>query len=439
MATAPKEGRTRTSSHSSSGSLWRHDRKHKHPIGGRRFLFIAGYCAVAVSLLGIVSGSAVASTTRDTSSGSSAALYVQVNPLEDNSSSVLIQAEEPYTAAVPSTITYVPVAEGTVSANSSEITVPWSAALSDFAQTTGGMVNFMAVESNGQELAQELFTTVLGTSSSTSQARGHVQSATTESTVPTISLGTLQAVISDPSTTTLSRVAHTVHAFARSPEHFDSLTPASSVTPDGGVCVITELSSDEILTRIGELHVADLSGSSGEYISSNQTDNTIEVGFSLTAGSGFSDDGTLGLSNSITSGGGFTHDGGYSQYVDEHVYYAEYDLGGDCAGYYLEATSTPGDAQPGVNSAPTDPYGSCSADPNGFATVPSDGSWGDDRSTAYFYSGIANWLGFSFSGSDGYDSDVFEKWSTAKGAPATDVCGNVDPVQDSTIFWNNPA
>lgn len=235
--------------------------------------------------------------------------------------------------------------------------------------------------------------------------------------------------ISRASVTGIGRVS-----FSRAP------SIGSSTASKARACVFLQRSSTEGVTRIGELHVANSSGMTGHYDSSNAADAVVSVGASLTGGSGtFSGDGSISISNSIGSGGGFKNQGAYSWYVNGHLYYGRFQgEGTECvAPWLLESTSSVGDAFPGTRSAPVNPYGKCGSDPNGHATVAANGGyWGYDYSRAHTYDGSFSWFGFGFSTSNGFTSDVQERWDN-NGSPTTLVCGDVNPVQDSRIFWND--
>lgn len=95
-----------------------------------------------------------------------------------------------------------------------------------------------------------------------------------------------------------------------------------------------------------------------------------------------------------------------------------------------------GDAFPGSSAPAPNPYGRCYLDPHEYATVASiNGHWNEDRSTAWYYNGIATVFGFTFGGSSGFTSVVNEGWDN-NGPTETDVCGNKYPVQDSTVYYD---
>ena len=203
-------------------------------------------------------------------------------------------------------------------------------------------------------------------------------------------------------------------------------------------CQVKQLSSTESTTRIGELHVTAQAGVSGNFNSGNTADNNITVGFSSSGSDGtYSVDGSVTVSNSIGTGGGFGRTGYFLRYVDGDVYYGRFIEACPASDwYFIQATSSVGDAFPGSQSPPLEPYPSCADDPNGHAVVAAGGGhWNDDRSRAYGYTGIANLFGFKFGGSDGYTNVINEGWDDS-GPDATFVCGNKNPMPTSSVFWD---
>jgi hypothetical protein len=214
--------------------------------------------------------------------------------------------------------------------------------------------------------------------------------------------------------------------------------PADSRPDAQNRCTYVDLNPPvEVTSRVGELHVAGQQGVTGYYNTGDTADNTISVGGSA-SGTDWTYDGTLTLTNSISANGGFSRSDGFLAYVNSHIYYAEYTGNGpDCPYRYItEATSSVGDSFPGSSTPQINPYSRCANDPNGYAEVASDGGhWNDDRSVAWTYQGSATVFGFRFGGSNGFTSHVNEGWDDS-GPDATFVCGNADPVQDSSIFYD---
>jgi hypothetical protein len=213
---------------------------------------------------------------------------------------------------------------------------------------------------------------------------------------------------------------------------------STSVSPDA--CGYFQVSSAEGVTRLGELHVASLVGMAGTYGDTVTADNVVSVGSSINGNPGtFSAGGTITISNSIGSSGGFSRTAVFDQYVDGHLYYGRFQgVGTYCVyNWALMATSSAGDAFPGTRAAPRNPYGTCHADPNGLARIAPIGYWNQARSQSHTYSGIFSWFGFSFSGSNGFTNNVNEGWLNRNSKTSTFVCGDVNPVQNSRILWNN--
>jgi len=204
-------------------------------------------------------------------------------------------------------------------------------------------------------------------------------------------------------------------------------------------CVYDEVSSSEVTTRIGELHVTDQQGVTGYFNSGNTADNNITLGISASGANGsFSADGYSNLSNSLGVNGGFGRSDGFLDYVDGHIYYGKFEAEeGSCIfAYIIAPTSSVGDAFPGSQTPPAEPYSRCEFDPNGYAIAAAhSGHWNDDRSDAYNYGGIAILFGFKFGGWNGYTSYVNEGWDD-NGPSPTFICGNKDPVQSSSILYN---
>lgn len=196
----------------------------------------------------------------------------------------------------------------------------------------------------------------------------------------------------------------------------------------------------EQYTHLGELHIANVSGMTGKFENETEADTTLGIGYSASGDSGsFAGAGTVTLSNSIGSDGAITRDAGYHMYVQGHVYYEEDLVTGDIClnGYYIEGTSSVGDVTDGTNEAPTNPYGTCGADPHGLATVGPEGTWVANKSTAITYGGATTLLGFQISGSTGYTNSVNVSWHA--GSTATYICGDKQPVQNSSVFYNSPS
>lgn len=336
-------------------------------------------------------------TAAQASAPAAGGLILDVSGLPSGATSLSVQLQSPEpNVRVPKTIDYYPLATVPITGKSLTVDIPASRLLDRTAAAQHGNVNLMI-----SALSAKRYYICL---TSARLKQGGVTAA---------------------SVTQLAKV---------------SFPETHAARPKAPFCHWTEEWSKEDVTRIGELHVMDQGGVSAFFNSNNTADNTISVGASSTGAAGtFTGDGTVTLTNSISSGGGFEEQGnGFHKYVDGDIYYAKYLSNGGCGPIkaQVRATSSVGDAFPGNQYAPDNPYNSCVKDSNGHAVVSSNhGHWNDDRSKAYFYSAAASWLDFKFGSSDGYTSDINEGWDN-DGTHATWVCGNTDPVQDSSIFWN---
>ena len=328
----------------------------------------------------------------------------------------IVQVEQPIlNPAKLRNIKFYALAEVPVTSTSVNIQVPYSPLLVSFAQTAHRILNFAVLMYSSKQINGFMFPQRIAPSTTN---RVVLLSARRFSAMPTSAREARSAKLS-------------IRALA--------ISPAPQI--GNPICVFNTVNTTEPYNRVGELHVANVTGMKGTYDDSTTADNTITVGFSTTGTSGsFSADGNVTLSNSIGSGGGITRDAGYHMYVQGHIYYSYGFYSGTCTTYYLlQATSSVGDVTDGTTEAPTNPYGSCGADGNGEAAVAHNGYWDSDRSQSKTYGGILSWYGFSFGGSQGYTSTVNEGWTNNSNTVDTYVCGDVSPVANSTIFWNDGA
>jgi hypothetical protein len=196
-------------------------------------------------------------------------------------------------------------------------------------------------------------------------------------------------------------------------------------------------------TRIGEAHVANVSGVSDFYSYQVRNDQTISVAISVSPTSNYTGGGSIGVSNSLDVGGGHTFPSGSVQYVVTTGYYQRYQSDGSCgtnANYKIQETSTGGDVSHGTNTPALNPWGSCQSDQLRVVLQPGS-QWNKDVSKSQNYSSIATIYNFQFSGSDGFTTDVDHQYTASSSAPQTTyICGTKsqpNPTQ-STILYNTP-
>jgi hypothetical protein len=221
--------------------------------------------------------------------------------------------------------------------------------------------------------------------------------------------------------------------------------PAAQSAPTGTAtpnvvppCYWSLQSTTEKSTRIGELHVANQSGSHGTFTYHTQADSSLSVGLS-TDGTTYSASGSVTVSNSLAATGGYTTDAGSLTYAHDDMYYGHY------TGSYwscgatdkVQATKSTGDAFPGSGTPPGAPWSSCHNDPNGYAKIAANGSWDVDRARAVSYSAVATAVNFTVSGHTGYTDGIHIKL-TNNGSQPTYACGTAQ-MPDVPIVYNKPS
>lgn len=205
-------------------------------------------------------------------------------------------------------------------------------------------------------------------------------------------------------------------------------------------CIWEDYGSEyEAVTKIGQIHVADIYGMTETFEYGTNADTTISIGVSADSGSGYSDDGTVTISNSIGTDAGFTAGNGTRQHADTQMYYQRYsnEFGGCSTNYLMEDVGATGSAFLGTGSVPgADPYGTCTDDPYGYATIAANnGTYSADRAHAETESTAATLFGFNFSASSGYSSTLFDHYKNTTPNNQT-LCGTNYMPGVKTIFNN---
>lgn len=196
-------------------------------------------------------------------------------------------------------------------------------------------------------------------------------------------------------------------------------------------------------TRIGEVHVANASGVSDTFENKIQNDETISVAVSDSPTSNYTFGGSITLSNSLSITGGQTFGSGTVQYADTTGYYQRYQADSATAcgsAYKIQMTSTGGDVFHGTNTPGVNPWGGCQGDQLRVVLQPG-ASWARDQSKAMTYSGVATFYNFSFTGTDGFTTDVQHDYVASSGASQTTyICGTkaAPTPSSSPILYNTP-
>lgn len=293
----------------------------------------------------------------------------------------------------PQTITPTYVTQTTVTSGSQYLVrVPMTLAVAQAASANGGHADFelWLVDGTGTN-ESTAFTTanINDNSAGADDAPGATQttdSGSFSSFTPAASQATTQASSSSASQTASAA----------------SVTPAATTI----FCSWSLDSTTESYTRLGELHVANGTGATGTFEYTTKADSVFTVGMSTDGGSTWSANGTATVSNSIGTSGSVARGQGYVRYIQGHLYYGHYHQTGCAPKLMVRATRAVGDATDGTNTPPTNPYGSCHADPYGLGTEGPHGGWSADTSKAKSYDGVASLWGFSFGGHTGYTSDI---------------------------------
>jgi hypothetical protein len=184
----------------------------------------------------------------------------------------------------------------------------------------------------------------------------------------------------------------------------------------------------EDMTRIGEVHVGNVTGLSMRWNYYNTSDTTLSVGISYTSDTGpWSGDGAFTTSNSLGSEGGFTAPRATLVYSDGDMWYQRYRWLYPCDFYTTQVTQAVGDSVEGSSGPPSNPNGSCKpgADSLGYAQLdPHDGFFDQDRAVAWGYSGNATLWTFTFGGHTGFTSSIHHDYNyNNPGGPVQYVCG----------------
>lgn len=337
--------------------------------------------------------------------------------VDASSGTVVLSVEQPtaYGAdGLPDTITDTQVATSTVASDGSfTVNLPDTTTVRAAAQN--GWVDTVTTIANGSQYTVEHDSVLVDPSNDAA--------ASTDEAVP---LGSTIDMGAAPAMTTMSSNVQ------------KAMTPAAgTVVPmDTTHCSWTRTSTTEPTNRIGELHVANVSGAKGVFAYHTQADSHFEVGLSIGSGS-YKASGTHTVSNSIAASGSYTQGAGKVSYANTHMYWGRYVGNGatTCPGtqHKVYALSSAGDVFTGANTPGFSPWGTCHGDPHGYGTVNANGLWSLDRATGHEYSTVSDTLGFSAGGHTGYTSGIHV--NIYAGGTRTYVCGD-RAVPNMSIVYN---
>lgn len=259
----------------------------------------------------------------------------------------------------------------------------------------------------------------------------NIHTVATSASGATDTYSTVAASLAAPGTTDLGTLAGYQPAATGSPQAVPSAT--------GGCGWLTLDRVNDHATRIGEMHVTSGTGVkvSATYTYDQHADSTFEVGVSATDGQ-FSAGGTVTITNSTGTNASLTR-AGFLDYIDAHYdYVLQKDVGtaSFCGEYRVMAVAWDGDVIPGSNQPPTNPYGSCRADPWGYVQLPGGATWTHTSSTGVDYGTVANVFGFNDSGHTGYSTSNAFTYNNPGGGKTVFLCSLINPVSSWHVIFN---
>ncbi|HVX47370.1 MAG TPA: hypothetical protein VHC49_25990 [Mycobacteriales bacterium] len=213
---------------------------------------------------------------------------------------------------------------------------------------------------------------------------------------------------------------------------------ATGVSPDASCGGHTD---SERATRIGEAHVAALSGMSVRFVYSVQEDTTTSVGAKVN-GNHWSVDGSKKLSGSMGTSSSVAYGAGKVAYVNSHFMYREswvpeYTCSDNDWMYSTYPISSIGDTFTGPNKPGTNPWHTCSRAPWHGTIEPVTGKYNKNKGEGTSYGVISNVFGFSFSGHTGWTANIRLEYANTNRTKRTFVCGVGKGPNDAHTIYNS--
>lgn len=341
--------------------------------------------------------------------------------LPGTSALVVVQVGLPYGATKgghsPAGYHYPAVAEQEITSGDFRIAVPDSVTLRQAAESGHGIVEFNVLAYSGRRQTSQMVPATLTESGANGNRAALAQAQNRLVTVPRFRA--------------FSPVRPSAWGAVES--LWQSLTTAGrpragAVVPFRCTGAVAVGSPVEDMTRIGEVHVGNVTGLSMRWNYYNTSDTTLSVGISYTSDTGpWSGDGAFTTSNSLGSEGGFSAPRATLVYSDGDMWYQRYHWLYPCDFYTTQVTQAVGDSVEGSSSPSPNPNGSCApgADSLGYAVLdPHNGFFDQDRAVAWGYSGNATLWTFTFGGHTGFTSSIHHDYNyNNPGGTQQYVCG----------------
>lgn len=192
---------------------------------------------------------------------------------------------------------------------------------------------------------------------------------------------------------------------------------------------------------IGQVQDSVAKGSSVSFDYSTSADSTFGIGVSASPFTGYTASGTYTITNTIGGDGGFSEGPKFNRFVLGHFYRQKFKGNPQAAcnpyeAYLVKAVSDAFPAPKKMRTPAKDPFGRCSRDPHGLATMAArTGHFSSDRSVAATISAAAMILDLSVSGSTGFTDGIHTAYQNhSKGQEY--VCGNKQ-LPNAPKLWSN--
>jgi hypothetical protein len=224
-------------------------------------------------------------------------------------------------------------------------------------------------------------------------------------------------------------------AMITAPTNVENGVAPHAIAMDPSPCQWYRQSTTEPTNRVGEVHVADVSGASATFEYHTKADSHFEIGVSVSKGP-YNAAGHGSVTNSLSTSAGFTDYRNDKHFANTQMYWGKYVNNGavTCTGvmHKVMAIKSAGDVFRGPNQ-PGTKSGTCHANSHGYGIVPANGFFSSDRATAHEYGVVSDAYGFSAGGHTGYTNGIHITLKAK--STRTYFCGD-RAVPNMSIIWN---
>lgn len=344
------------------------------------------------------------------------------------------QATSPDADGVPTQLTDTVVATTRADANGGfVVALPDTPVVRDAA--IGGWINTVTVARAGRRIGVHQDSALVSTTANTSLATDAVALGAPDGTTGNAvhEDGFVSTSLTSSEVSALNAAGSSADTAAGPDIAAQTRTTAGVVPEDNTQCYWYRVAKTSHGSRVGELHVANVTGAHGKFMYAVRADSHFTVGFRYSSADDWSVDGHATVDNAISSGGGFSRGAGFRGYAADSMDYGKFHPSGvpgpTCVpgSEKIEALRSSGDAYVSTVRTPSAaPWPSCHADPYTMAIIsPHGGYYYNENTHAANYGLVANLWGFQFGGRTGYTSNIKIKL-TNDGSKRTYACGTKD-------------